>query len=234
MSSILVIEDDTEILENIEEILSDQNFQTLATSDSLVGLQLAKEESPDLVLCDVMMPQLDGYGVLSHLRQHEGTATLPFIFLTGRSDRADLRLGMELGADDYLTKPFTNEELVRAIEICLNKRTKIANQYESKQQEMESLQKKLQLAQELTEMNALLLHQLSQGLRHPISNVTIATYMLKQGLSGVDCDRYVAILEEECARGTSLLNEVATLQEYLNPSKINLLRGKLKVRVPLS
>ncbi len=234
MSSILVIEDDAEILENIEEILELQDFRTLATCDSLVGLQLAKEEAPDLVICDVMMPQLDGYGVLTELRQHENTATTPFIFLTGKSERSDVRMGMELGADDYLTKPFTNEELVRAIESCLEKHARLAKQYTTQQQESQALEKQLQMAQELAEMNAVLLHRLSQGLRHPVSNITIATFMLRQGLAGEDFDRYISILEEECARGTSLLNEVASLQEYLNPSKIKLLRGKLKVQIPLS
>lgn len=233
MSSVLVIEDDPEILENIEEILELQSYETLTTSSSVAGLQLAKEALPSLVICDVIMPELDGYGVLSELRQQEETATIPFIFLTGRSERADIRMGMELGADDYLTKPFTQEELLGAVQSCLNKYDRLSRQYEAQVQESESIEKKLQTAQELAEMNSVLLQKLSQGLRHPVSNITIATYMLKQNLSSKDFDRYVAILEEECARSTSLLNEISGLQEYLNPSKINLLRGKLKVRIPL-
>ncbi|MGG6265891.1 response regulator transcription factor [Leptolyngbya sp. AN03gr2] len=233
MSSVLVIEDDPEILENIEEILELQSYETLTTSSSLAGLQLAKEALPSLVICDVVMPELDGYGVLSELRQQEETATIPFIFLTGRSERADIRMGMELGADDYLTKPFTQEELIGAVQSCLNKYDRLSRQHEAQIQESESIDKQLQTAQELAEMNSVLLQKLSQGLRHPVSNITIATYMLKQNLSSKDFDRYIAILEEECARSTSLLNEVSGLQEYLNPAKINLLRGKLKVRIPL-
>jgi DNA-binding response OmpR family regulator len=230
MNSILVIEDDAEILENIEEVLELQNFRAIATSNSLTGLDLAREEAPDLVICDVMMPQLDGFDLLNQLRQDQSTATIPLIFLTGRSERADVRMGMELGADDYLTKPFTNEELVRAVNSCLEKHARLAQQYEAKVQEVESLEKRLQASQELAEMKGVLLQKLSQGLRHPVSNISIATYMLRQSLSEAQFQRYVAILEEECARGTSLLNEVSSLQEYLHPSKLNILRSKLKLR----
>jgi two-component system alkaline phosphatase synthesis response regulator PhoP len=230
MNSILVIEDDAEILENIEEILELQNFRAVTTSSSLTGLELAKEKAPDLVLCDVTMPKLDGFGVLNQLRQDEVTATIPFIFLTGRLDRADVRMGMELGADDYLTKPFTNEELVRAVNSCLEKHARLAQQYDAKLKEVEFLEKQLHTSQELAEMSSVLLQKLSQGLRHPISNISIATYMLQQSSSEASFQRYIAILEEECARGTSLLNEISSLQEYLNPLKLNLLRSKLKLR----
>lgn len=233
MSRVLVIEDDPEILENIKEILELQSYEALTISSSLAGLQLAKAALPNLVICDVVMPDLDGYGVLNELRQQTETASIPFIFLTGRAERADIRHGMELGADDYLTKPFTEEELLGAVQSCLNKYDRLVKQYEAQAEETQSIEKQLQTCQELTEMNGVLLQKLSQGLRHPVSNITIATYMLKQDISRKDFDRYIAILEEECARSTSLLNEVSNLQEYLNPSKLNLLRGKLKVRVSL-
>lgn len=233
MNRVLVIEDDQEILENIEEILQLENFYPLTANSSVTGLQLAKEALPKLVICDVVMPEMDGYAVLSKLRQQPETATIPFIFLTGRSERADMRMGMELGADDYLTKPFTQEELIGAVQSCLSKYDRLTRQSEAQVQETQSIEKQLQTSQELVEMNSVLLQKLSQGLRHPVSNITIATYLLKQHVSDQDFDRYIAILEEECARSTSLLNEVSSLQEYLHPSKINLLRGKLKVRFSL-
>jgi CheY-like chemotaxis protein len=83
--------------------------------NGLIGALWAREHLPDLIICDVMMPELDGYGVLAALRQDPATATIPFIFLTAKADKVDLRQGMELGADDYLTKPFTTEELLGAI-----------------------------------------------------------------------------------------------------------------------
>lgn len=233
MNRILVIEDDTEILENIEEVLELQSFRALTAKDSSMGLELAKTERPDLVICDVIMPNVDGYSVLNQLRQDEETAAIPFIFLTGKSERSEVRLGMELGADDYLTKPFTNEELVRAVQSCLNRQMRLERRYEAQEREIASLKAQLQTAQELAGMSNALLQKLSQGLRHPISNMTIGTHMLRQNLSQADLDRYIAILEEECASGASLLNEISSLQEYLHPSKLNLLRGKLKSRNPL-
>ncbi|MBD2080234.1 response regulator [Leptolyngbya sp. FACHB-17] len=231
MNRVLVIEDDPEILENIEEILELQSYQTLATSSSLTGLQLAKEMLPSLVICDVIMPGIDGYAVLSELRQQTETATIPFIFLTGRADRADIRLGMELGADDYLTKPFTQAELIGAVQSCLTKYDRLSRQYKSLAQQTQTLERQLQTLQELADLNRLLLQQLCQGLRHPVSNLTIATYLLKQDIPKKDFDRYLAILEEECTRSTALLSEVASLQEYLHPSKLNLLRSKLNIRL---
>jgi two-component system, OmpR family, alkaline phosphatase synthesis response regulator PhoP len=229
MNRILVIEDDAEILDNIGEVLEFQSFEALTTSDGFTGIELAKTELPDLVICDVVMPDFDGYSVLSELRQNEETATIPFIFLTGRSERAEVRFGMELGADDYLTKPFTNEELVRAIRSCLDRQALLERRYEAQQQEIALLKAQLQTLQELAGLSDALIQKLSQGLRQPICNMTIATHMLRQVPPGTDLERYILILEEECARGTSLLNEASSFQEYLNPSKMGLLRSKLRV-----
>lgn len=112
---ILVIEDEPDVRENIQEILELDNFATITAENGLLGVQLAKEYHPDLIVCDVMMPELDGYQVLEALRQNTITATIPLIFLTAKVERSDFRLGMELGADDYLTKPFTRIELIKAI-----------------------------------------------------------------------------------------------------------------------
>lgn len=120
MKTILVIEDESNIRDNIEEILSLEDFQAIATDNGLEGLQLAKTHRPDLIICDIMMPQLDGYEVLKALRQQESTATIPFIFLTAKAERSNQRQGMELGANDYLTKPFTSSELRNAVTAQLN------------------------------------------------------------------------------------------------------------------
>jgi len=123
MSKILIIDDDPHIRYNIEQILELYNYQTLTASDGYMGLHLAKKHLPDLIVCDVVMPKIDGYGVLSSLRQHEQNPNVPFIFLTGKSDRSDFRVGMEFGADDYLIKPFTPNELLRAIATQLEKKS---------------------------------------------------------------------------------------------------------------
>ncbi|HTL90234.1 MAG TPA: response regulator [Leptolyngbya sp.] len=157
----------------------------------------------------------------------------PVLMLTARGSVEDRVTGLNVGADDYLTKPFTQAELLSAIQSCLTKYDRVAQRYQAQAQATQSIEKQLQLSQELADLNSALLQKLSQGLRHPVSNITIATYLLKQNLSDEDFDRYIAIVEEECARSTSLLNEVSGLQEYLHPAKLNLLRGKLKVRIPL-
>ncbi|MEQ8927556.1 MAG: response regulator [Fulvivirga sp.] len=121
MKKILIIEDNNEIRENIGEILELADYQTVLAENGKVGVDLAIKEKPDLIICDIMMPELDGYGVLHILSKKEATASIPFIFLTAKAEKADLRKGMGLGADDYLTKPFDDTELLDSIESRLRK-----------------------------------------------------------------------------------------------------------------
>jgi len=121
MTKILVIEDMQSLRENIVEALELLDFEALGAENGLVGVQFAQEHLPDLIICDIMMPELDGYGVLEALRQVPETATIPFIFLSAKADKTDIRQGMNKGADDYLTKPFTIEELRSAIAARLEK-----------------------------------------------------------------------------------------------------------------
>ncbi len=121
---IVIIEDSEDIRENTAELLELSGFEVLKAADGLEGVRLVKSEKPDLIICDIMMPHLDGFGVLQVLGQNEDLSKIPFIFLTAKTDRSDLRKGMELGADDYLTKPFQEFELLKAIEIRLKKSKK--------------------------------------------------------------------------------------------------------------
>lgn len=121
MSSILVIEDTDDIREGIVELLEAEEFKVMGAANGKEGIKLAQVQKFDLIICDVMMPEIDGYGVITALRQNPETAAIPFIFLTAKGTRSDLRQGMNLGADDYLTKPCTNEELLEAISARLQK-----------------------------------------------------------------------------------------------------------------
>ncbi|NEO98415.1 MAG: response regulator [Symploca sp. SIO2E9] len=121
MKKILVIEDEESVRENLMELLEAEEFEVFGAADGLAGINAAQQHQPDLILCDVMMPKADGFEVLDILRQESITAMIPFIFLTARADKADLRRGMEMGADDYITKPFTLTELLKAISIRLQK-----------------------------------------------------------------------------------------------------------------
>ncbi len=121
MKKILIIEDHPDVRENTGEILSLANYEVIEAENGKVGVELAEKERPDLILCDVMMPELDGFGVLHILSKKPELAAIPFIFLTAKAEKADIRKGMELGADDYLTKPFDDTELLAAIETRLYK-----------------------------------------------------------------------------------------------------------------
>lgn len=118
---ILLIEDNPEMRENTAEILSLADYQVITAENGKIGVALARSERPDLIICDVMMPELDGFGVLRMLGKHTDTAAIPFIFLTAKAEKSDFRKGMSLGADDYLTKPFDDVELLDAIEMRLKK-----------------------------------------------------------------------------------------------------------------
>jgi signal transduction histidine kinase len=134
----LVIDDDEIIRANLEEILEAEGFDVISAKDGHSGLQLARQHLPALIICDVMMPELDGYGVLTELHREQVTATIPFIFLTARADRADLRQGMDLGADDYLIKPFTHDELLKAISTRLAKQAAVAQRHQTKMDDLRS------------------------------------------------------------------------------------------------
>jgi DNA-binding NarL/FixJ family response regulator len=121
MKKILVIEDEPEMRRNIATLLRYHDYQPLAAENGRAGIELAQKENPDLILCDVMMPELDGFGVLQALQSDPALALIPFIFLTAKGEKADLRSGMNLGADDYLTKPVANDELIRAIQTRLRR-----------------------------------------------------------------------------------------------------------------
>src|SRR5215471_17053305 len=121
MKKILVIEDETETRENLVLMLEMEGFKPFSAPDGHAGIEVAKRELPDVILCDVSMPEMDGYGVLETLRADSATVSIPFIFLTAKGDKKDLRMGMNLGADDYLTKPASAEEVLNAIHARLDR-----------------------------------------------------------------------------------------------------------------
>ncbi|MBD2185756.1 EAL domain-containing protein [Planktothrix sp. FACHB-1355] len=159
-TKILVIEDDELIRANIIDILEAQRFKVIAAKNGRLGISLAQEILPDLILCDVMMPELDGYAVLAGLRQDPLTAVIPFIFLTALADRANTRKGMELGADDYLIKPCKPQELLNAIATRLAKQTIITGVYTTALKQASQQLNKSRKYDSLTELpNRLLLEE---------------------------------------------------------------------------
>lgn len=118
---ILIIEDDTDVRENLITLLSEEGYNVSSAKDGLTGVKLVKEDSPDLIICDIMMSGINGYEVLGELIKGNLIRTIPFIFLTAKADIENIRLGMQLGADDYIPKPFSSDELLNSIETRLKK-----------------------------------------------------------------------------------------------------------------
>lgn len=149
---ILLIEDNLEVRENTAEILELADYEVITAENGKIGVKLAKEEKPELIICDIMMPELDGYGVLHILSKNHNTANIPFIFLTAKADKSDFRKGMTLGADDYLTKPFEEVELMDAIESRLKKSDSVKANFESNE---DGLQSFLNKAQEIAQLDSI-------------------------------------------------------------------------------
>jgi CheY-like chemotaxis protein/anti-sigma regulatory factor (Ser/Thr protein kinase) len=167
VNKILVIEDEEAVRTIIVEMLDAEGFNVLEAENGVIGAQLAHEYLPDLVLCDVTMPQMDGHAVLKALRQDASTMTMPFVYLTAKADWADVRQGMELGADDYLIKPFKRDELLKAISTRLAKQSVIAAQTQSK----------------LDELRGSIALALPHEMRTPLTSIMAYSEML-----AVDCD----------------------------------------------
>lgn len=137
MPKILLIEDDKLVRISLSELLISEGLQVYTAENGLKGIKVALENQPDLIICDVIMPELDGYGVLKELRKHRPTTNIPFIFLTGLASREDQRLGMNLGADDYLLKPYTLKEVLAAINTRLSKQASVIQHYVTELKEAE-------------------------------------------------------------------------------------------------
>lgn len=138
MTHILLIEDNVELRENTAEILQLANYSVAVAENGKEGIRMAMERRPDLIICDIMMPVLDGYGVLHLINKNANLASIPFVFLTAKSERSDFRKGMEMGADDYISKPFTDIELLNAVESRLKKNSLVRKNYTNTQDGLNS------------------------------------------------------------------------------------------------
>jgi CRP-like cAMP-binding protein/ActR/RegA family two-component response regulator len=134
--SILLIEDNLEMAENITGILELAKYNVTHAPNGKIGVDLAQRNHPDLILCDIMMPELDGYGVLHILNKEADTASIPFIFLTAKADKTDFRAGMNMGADDYITKPFDGVDLLKVVEMRLKKNELIKTAFGNSPQDL--------------------------------------------------------------------------------------------------
>ncbi len=143
MTTILIVEDERPLLENVQNLLRFEGYDVFGAADGVTGVDLARKHLPDLIVCDIMMPRMNGYDVLLELSSDPITSTIPFIFLTAKADREHQRYGMELGADDYITKPFSRSEFLAAVQTRLDRQRVLREQY---QQEIDNLRRALVLA----------------------------------------------------------------------------------------
>lgn len=224
MKKLLVIEDEPEVRANIIELLEAEDFQVVGAENGFIGAIWAQEHVPDLIVCDVRMPELDGYDVLTALREDPLTATIPFIFLTANADRADMRRGMELGADDYLTKPFTRAELLGAIASRFAKHEVVMQQYNSEHERAESLKVKVRELQKNVNSKDTLLQQFQQELGNVLPKLNMAMSLVKNLPPGAQRDRCLAILQQVCNEEITMLNETPKLQTLLSPESADFLR----------
>lgn len=241
MKTILVIEDEQAVRESILDLLEAEGFQGIGADNGKVGVQLARQHRPDLILCDVQMPDLDGYSVLTALRQSADTSGIPFIFLTARSTKSDIRYGMELGADDYLTKPCTATELLGAISSRLAKQAAMLQRYSSQadttlnanqtSQQKSHDRLSTETAQPLvadpyhaSSTRDSLLNHFYQELRNPLSTINMALHILKTPVINSKEENPAEIVQREYGRELAILEQVYKLQDFLMPESAALLR----------
>ncbi len=208
---ILVVEDETLVREGIVELLSSEGFDMYSAPDGDEGLKLAQKHIPDLIICDIMMPTLDGYELLELLQQEEETATIPFIFLTAKSEKTDMRRGMDLGADDFLTKPFKANELFKAVQTRIQKKDK----YETKTEER------------LDELRLSIATILPHELRTPLNGIMASSQLLMEYSDTMEREE-VYQLHENIFTSAKRLNRL--IVNYLYYTELEML-NKDKARI---
>jgi two-component system, sensor histidine kinase and response regulator len=206
---VLIIDDTEEIRVVITESLNLYGFVALAAEDGAGGIEMARKHTPDLIICDINMPNMDGYATLTALREEESTATIPFVFLSGASDKINMRRGMELGADDYLTKPFTHKELLAAVNARLEKQAGLQRQSEKK----------------LDELRGNITMALPHELRTPLNGIL--------GLATIMIDDYANMPPEEVLESARFIHESASrlhrlIENFLLHSQIELMASEKK------
>lgn len=215
MVKVLVIEDETEIRANLLELLSLEGYDIIGADNGATGLLGALEHNPDIILCDVMMPELDGHEVLAALRQEPETALTPFVFLTALADKGDIRKGMLLGADDYITKPFNCLDVISAINAQLQKQTVFAEQRETEQAQIAKLQQEIrQFKSSLNNEQAALISDVRSQIKDSLYKLNVAHSILKTSPPGKQREQSIALIQNVCANDVKMLTRIPNF-EYL-------------------
>ncbi len=203
--TILIIEDDRDSTTLVSHVLLDEGYQALTANDGYKGLALAEEHLPDLIICDIMMPGMDGFSVLRALRNRSSTATIPFIFLTALNQHENMREGMDLGADDYLTKPIRPKELIKAVEARLRR---------DQQLQTEQIQ---QFAQQLVQVQENERQRIAVALQNRI-NQTLLGLKLSLNLMETSSGRDEQLFEDSRAQLDKLIYQVESMAQEMHPT----------------
>ena len=231
MEKILVIEDEPGVRENLAEILQLAQYEVVVAVDGMEGIELARQHRPDLIICDVMMPRMDGFEVLETLQANPELATIPLIFLTAMADLENLREGMDLGADDYLTKPFELDELLISINSRLRKRNYINQQIEKEKSHVQSLNNlaKTQIKTVYEIEKALIVKdkfiaKLIEKHRILIAELETTLTQLRQSPPISDLNDSLSPLETHIQRQKKILEEAIAMQQLLDQPNLDLLQ----------
>jgi two-component system, sensor histidine kinase and response regulator len=189
MTKILMIEDEAILREEVLEWLTLENFDALGAADGIAGIEAAFHHLPDLIICDITMPRLDGHGVLLELRANPATIDIPFIFVTARAAYDDVRRGMDLGADDYITKPFTRLELLRAVQTRLEKKAVLE---QKRQFEVQQWQQAWEQEREQRLLKSKLVAMFSHDFRNPLTSIMSSNALLRDYADRLDENRRLA------------------------------------------
>jgi len=249
MRSILVIDDNKDIRENTAEILELAGYKTFTAENGKKGVETALKEKPDVIVCDIMMPELDGYGVLHLLRKNPEGQNIPFIFLTPKTERSDFRKGMEMGADDYVTKPFEGIELLNAIEMRLKKAEVMKQKYALSEQGINQFLKDAKdagMISQLTEQYSIEKYSKKQTLYEEGKRPRFLYYLVKGKVkafkahedgkdyitdifSDGDFMGYPALIEDKNYDDTSVILEDAEIMQIPKDDFLQMIYGDMNV-----
>ncbi len=221
---VLVIEDEKTTLNSIVEFLLSEGFEAMGAENGREGIELAQKHLPSLIICDILMPDLDGYDVLTYLQQDPNTAAIPFIFLTATTDSSSFRLGMEMGADDYLRKPVTSAELRAAIASRLRKQeVTISNYVTGESDAQEDLEDKMEQLQSFSAAQSSLFKFLLQGIKPSITQLNQELEELKETPMDSQQEEHLNNLQKEFTRLLAVVNQVSELHKILTPENTTVL-----------
>jgi CheY-like chemotaxis protein/CRP-like cAMP-binding protein len=251
MKSVLVIDDNPDIRENTAEILELAGYKTFTAENGKKGVEVAQHEKPDVIVCDIMMPELDGYGVLHLLRKNADTEHIPFVFLTAKTERSDFRKGMEMGADDYITKPFEDIELLNAIEVRLKKAEILNHKYSPSQQGINQFIKDVKnagLISQLADQYEVESYGKKQGLYQESKRPRFLYYLVKGKVKGFkthedgkeyitdlfsdgDFIGYSALIEDKNYDDSTVVLEDAEIMQIPKEDFVQMIYGNMDVAV---